>query len=132
MHLILTGSISIKACEENLLADNYGKKEIERAFKYCFKKNLLETENDNLIVPDQFQVIARCYLLLDVIVNHAIEQDSKGCLLIPGQGSDKGLNHGELSHKIEELFDESKIWESSSSLLKDLQYLLDKGFIKIK
>lgn len=128
-HGILLGYTNIDDCKEFLKKQGYLDSEIDRCINNAISRKLILTDSLKLSIAPKNIDIATKYLLLDLIVNQSqkMSKRDKGCLFIPGKGNLMGISLADLGNVIQKYT--SEIWKESYSLLKDIQFLIDRGFV---
>jgi hypothetical protein len=121
---------NINEIKQHLLAEGYEIKEINRVLLHDYFK----INENTLIVHEECIEISRRYLLLDFIATKGrkfIEfKDMHGVLLVPAFGKFFGIRVDEVIENIVlEAGKFSEDWSQTAVILKDIQFLADKGWI---
>ena len=122
---------------EYLLSTGYAKNEIDRILESAIEQGVIKMEYDkeSAIIDDLFFNHSRRYFLLDQIYNFSQkltpnEASLGGLILVPGLPGFHGIK---LSEIVDKIIPESGLYkthfESSSTLLKDIEYLSNNKWI---
>lgn len=118
---------------QHLSNDGYNSGEIAEAFNNAIKEKII-TDADKLTIRNDRKSIVRKYCLLDVIANygHPISSDKTGGLLIvPGYSIYWGMTQAEVIKQALTVAPAlNNLWDSTTDAFDDIQWLLEKGFIK--
>lgn len=133
-HAILCTDGTRHAAITHLVAEGYASGEIERCIEDCIARDLLHLTSDGpLALQSERRVIARRYLLLDVVARNGTAPTSdagrlSGMLLVPGYGPFWGM-------KLDQLAMTARIlapalltdWALPETILGDVQWLSEQG-----
>lgn len=135
-HAIIKTLGNPRDVEESLINDGYCKDDIHALINDAISRGLVIIENGNFKINDARKEIVRRYCLLDIIANYGepIPYNSKtGVLYVAGYKSFWGLSQTDVvkiaSERIPGI---NSLWESVVSPIADIQWLLDKQFVKVK
>lgn len=116
-----------------LINDGYTNDEISMTLESTIKDGLI-IDNDKLSIRDDRKRIVSKYCLLDIIANYGepLPSDKRGGLLIvPGYAVYWGMPQADVIKKALAIAPAlNKIWLSVSDPFDDIQWLLEKGFVK--
>lgn len=136
-HAILYTSGEKMAVVSALVNDGYSEEEIARVLKQAVDNRYivaLDTE-ELALIPERIELV-RKYCLLDLLANYGrpIPDDAAvGCLLIAGYKTLWGLPQAEIIKiALEKIPKLDSLWETKLAPFSDIQWLIDKGFIKSK
>ena len=136
-HAILRTDGKEESIRAILKTEGYSEKEIDRAITIMLEnKMLIVMEDKRYAVHPLRMSIVRKYCVLDIIANYGkpIPVDKKdGCLFVAGFENMHGLQLGEISKKVVEVFwSGSTIWENVQDAFDDVQWLIDNKFVIMK
>lgn len=118
-----------------LLSDGYSQNEIDLAINNAIDRSSIIGKEDLSILPEREGII-RKYCLLDVIANYGqpVPSDKQvGSLLVPGYSTYWGMPQAEVIKKALEVIPIlNKMWTAHTMPFDDIQWLIEKGFIKSK
>lgn len=119
--------------ESRLHNGGYSQNEINIAVNNAIGRRLIVGEEDLSILPEREEIIRR-YCLLDVIANfgHPIPLNMHtGLLIVPGYSIYWGMPQVEVIKKALEVIPMlNKIWKTHAMPFEDIQWLIEKGFVK--
>lgn len=134
-HAIIMTDGKKDAVETLLLNDGYSKEEIYIAIKNAVSENII-TDGNKLHINDARKSIIRKYCLLDTIANFGapIPTDkTKGFLIVPGYSVNWGMPQAEVIKQAISIAPSlEKLWTGVTDAFEDIQWLLEKGFIKAR
>ena len=132
--ILMTGGKKADVIEK-LHNDGYSADEIEMAINIAIKKRLL-FDGEPLAISSDRESIVRKYCILDTIANFGqpIPADkTAGYLTVPGYSTYWGLLQAEVIERALEIAPMLHfLWRSHLDPFKDIQWLLEKGFVKTK
>lgn len=132
-HAILAGHTTIKDLECLFLNQGYGVTEIKRCINQCVNDKIINLERGNYSIKKSRKDIVVKYSLLDCICNYGHKVDvetEKGILFVPGFSNYWGVSQPELLDKFKVSFPTVRL--GAKTILKDIQWLLDNGFVYLK
>ena len=98
------------------------------------RNNIILEEKENLLLTEERETIVRKYCLLDIIANYGepIPSDKRaGFLIVPGYATIWGMPQANVIKKALEVAPMlKKLWKTPTDPFEDLQWLLEKGFVK--
>lgn len=117
-----------------LKKDGYTIEEIELVLGNAKRNNKILEERENLLLTEEREAIVRKYCLLDIIANYGepIPSDKRaGFLIVPGYATIWGMPQANVIKKALEVAPMlKKLWKTPTDPFEDLQWLLEKGFVK--
>lgn len=117
-----------------LKKDGYTIEEIELVLGNAKRNNIILEEKENLLLTEERETIVRKYCLLDIIANYGepIPSDKRtGFLIVPGYATIWGMPQANVIKKALEVAPMlKKLWKTPTDPFEDLQWLLEKGFVK--
>lgn len=118
-----------------LLSEGYSSEEIDYVLHEASERQMI-VFGDTLQIHKERESIARKYCLLDVIANfgHPIPTDAaSGFLIVPGYSVCWGLEQSKVIEKALEVAPMlHTLWTTHLVPFQDIQWLLEKGFVKSK
>ena len=119
---------------EKLHNDGYSDDEINTALKVA--RNAVHSCNDFFTISPDRESVVRKYCILDTIANYGqpIPADSApGYLIVPGYSTYWGLFQADVIKRALEIAPMlDTLWRSHLDPFDDIQWLLEKGFVKAK
>ncbi len=132
-HAILMTDGNITEVIKQLSNDGYTNEEIETAISSA-KGEYIIADNNQLSICDLKKGIVRKYCLLDIIANYGKPLPSNkigGYLIVPGYSVYWGMPQADVIKKAVDIAPNiNKLWESFTDAFDDIQWLLEKGYIK--
>ncbi len=132
--ILMTGGKKVDVIEK-LLKDGYSVDEIDTALKAAIRNAVLP-DNEFLTISHDRESIVRKYCILDTIANYGqpIPADSiAGYLTVPGYSTYWGLLQADVIKRALEIAPMlNSLWRSHIEPFDDIQWLLEKGFVKTK
>lgn len=132
-HAILMTGGKKAAIVSLLQKDGYSAPEIDISIREAVRNNYI-VGDDTLSIITERESIVRKYCLLDVIANYGepIPSDkTSGYLTVPGYSTFWGLLQADVIKKALEIAPMlSSLWRSHLDPFDDVQWLLEKGFVK--
>ncbi|BFN15185.1 hypothetical protein [Marinobacter sp. RI1] len=129
-HALMLSEDEAKA-REHLVQEGYSEQEVERAINDAKTRGLLNSSSEGIAVSTNRSLLARRYLLLDLIARSGASFGNatglKGVVLVPGFGPYFGIELSELGKIIEE--NAPGVWKTASCFCDDLAWLAKQGFI---
>ena len=120
---------------KKLLNDGYSIDEIKMAINNAIRNSLL-SDREPFSISCERESVVRKYCILDTIANfgYPIPSDSgEGYLTVPGYVTYWGLPQVDvIKHALETAPMLDSLWRSRLGPFEDIQWLLEKGFIKAK
>lgn len=133
--IIMTGGNKEKV-ENLLINDGYDKNEIQLVIDNALSHEIISESADLYNLREDRECIVRKYCLLDVIANYGnpIPTDNAvGFLMVPGYSTMWGMPQSDVIKRALEVAPMlEKIWKSHAEPFDDIQWLLEKGFVKSK
>lgn len=134
-HAILMTGGKKAAIVSLLQKDGYSASEIDISIREAVRNNYI-VGDDTLSIITERESIVRKYCLLDVIANYGepIPSDkTSGYLTVPGYSTFWGLLQADVIKKALEIAPMlSSLWRSHLDPFDDVQWLLEKGFVKTR
>lgn len=134
-HAIIMTDGKRLSVENQLLNDGYSQNEINIAINSAIDRCLIIGNEDLSVLPEREGII-RKYCLLDVIANYGqpVPADKQtGLLIVPGYSTYWGMPQVEVVKKALEVMPVlNKMWNNHTMPFDDIQWLIEKGFIKSK
>ena len=127
--ILITGGGKEKVIDL-LKQDGYAIKEINLVIENAKENNIIIENEENLLLIEERKQIIRKYCLLDIIANYGnpIPADRRaGFLIVPGYSITWGIPQADVI-KIAPMLE--KQWKKASDPFEDIQWLLEKGFVK--
>lgn len=132
-HAVMMTDGKRASVENHLHNDGYSQNEINIAVNNAIDRQLIIGGEDLSILPKREEIVRR-YCLLDVIANYGqpIPSDKqKGLLIVPGYSIYWGMPQAEVVKKALEVMPIlNKIWKTHTMPFDDIQWLIEKGFVK--
>ena len=132
--ILMTGGKKADVVEK-LFADGYTVDEIETAINVAIKNALL-SDRDPFTISQNRESIVRKYCILDTIANYGqpIPADkTAGYLIVPGYSIYWGLLQADVIKRALEIAPMlNSLWHSHLDPFEDIQWLLEKGFVKTR
>lgn len=132
-HAVMMTDGKRASVESYLYNDGYSQNEINIAVNNAIDRQLIIGEEDLFILPKREEIVRR-YCLLDVIANYGqpIPSDKQtGFLIVPGYSIYWGMPQAEVIKKALEIMPIlNKIWKTHTMPFDDIQWLIEKGFVK--
>lgn len=132
-HAIIMTDGKRSSVESRLHNDGYSQNEINIAVNNAIGRQLIVGEEDLSVLPEREEIVRR-YCLMDVIANfgHPIPLNMHtGLLLVPGYSIYWGMPQVEVIKKALEVIPMlNKIWKTHTMPFEDIQWLIEKGFVK--
>ena len=120
---------------EKLLHDGYSDSEIELAISTAIRNNML-VDREPFTICEERESIVRKYCVLDAIANYGepIPADkTTGYLTVPGYSTCWGMPQADaIRCALESAPMLQSLWRTYLDPLDDIQWLLEKGFVKAK
>ena len=132
--ILMTGGKKTDVTQK-LQKDGYSMDEIVSAISSAVRnQQLLDAET--FVISTSRESIVRKYCILDTIANYGqpIPADKKaGYLIVPGYSTYWGLRQADVIKRALEIAPMlDSLWRDRLDPFKDIQWLLDKGFVKTK
>ena len=120
-----------------LTCDGYPQEEIDRVLSYSLNKQLLLRSPSGQLKVSPFRLeIVRRYCLLDFIANYGrkvSDTEKGGILTVAGYEIIWGLPQADVMRiALETIPNLDFLWDSKLSPFRDIQWLLDHGFVEIR
>jgi hypothetical protein len=113
-----------------LINDGYTEDEVVRALNDSKARGLLTNRAEGVSVSDERLVLARRYLLLDLIARNGDSFGNssglRGVVLVPGFGPYFGIRLAELGENLDSYA--PNVWISTACFCSDLAWLAEQGF----
>lgn len=132
--ILMTGGKKADVIDK-LQNDGYSAEEIETAINAAIQKEWL-SDSEPLAISSDRESIVRKYIILDTIANYGqpIPADrTAGYLTVPGYSTYWGLLQADVIKRALEVAPMlDSLWRSHLDPFDDIQWLLEKGFVKTK
>lgn len=132
--ILMTGGKKTDVIKK-LLLDGYSADEIEKAIDIAIKHSLL-TDKEPLTISPNRESTVRKYCVLDTIANYGQPipaDDTAGYLIVPGYSTYWGLLQSDVIKRALEIAPMlDSLWRSHLDPFEDIQWLLEKGFVKAR
>lgn len=119
-----------------LLKDGYSDEEIEISINSAIAKDYLISDGDILVISHDRESIVRKYCILDIIANYGQPiptDETTGYLIVPGYSTYWGLLQSDVIKRAIEIAPMlQSLWHTHVDPFEDVQWLLEKGFVKAK
>lgn len=132
-HAIIMTTGNQQSVVDHLLKDGYTEDEVLLALRNATKNTVLKN-GDKLSIREDRKSVVRKYCLLDVIANYGAPLPSDktgGFLIVPGYSTYWGMPQAEVIKRALSVAPTLKeLWISVADAFDDIQWLLEKGFVK--
>ena len=118
-----------------LISDGYSEEEIIHVLTQAIENQYIAISDTEMLSlrPERIDIV-RKYCLLDLIANHGrpiSDNETNGCLMVPGYKTLWGLPQAEVIQIALETIPKMDIlWETKLAPFDDIQWLVNKGFIR--
>lgn len=134
-HAIVGSDGNCNRVRQLLLDEGYDCKDIEQTIDLFISMNLIHKNGDSLSVAEIRKPLIRRFCMLDTIANEGETQTddnrNKGTLLIPGYSTLYGLLMSRITESVLSIKQAGQLWVSPQDAVDDIQWLIEKGFVKI-
>lgn len=130
---VALGFSSRESLQKALLEDGYQQAEVSRSIAACIENGLLVDNNGNIKIASKRANVVRRYLLLSIaaVISEPVEgRRLSGKVFVPGYGPFTGVELDRLADcAIEHSPVFREMYRDSSTLLGDIRWLSEKGYV---